>query len=754
MIRWQPNSAHAAMVPQSNPPIRKPSALGLVRSLPFEQREKMVCVTMQMRRSSLLEPWRISLSMFGDRIVIGKTEQGGASILQWCHAIPCKNFVVPPELLFVPLSLMGGSSLVYAHHVKQQLSKILIHAPIHHQLLPGDLVIGVDGLESKAFTDLSQITTYLRHLTHFTLVVLRHSDATSAALGEWDVNRRLNQPELNYPFRAASAADNHWKNVFSTPITLSGVRTPFHATSVRQVTPEAIATPNAQALMGSSDRSITQLNSNGFYVKRPMIPPPSATKKETKPKRPMPLPEPWRNPWFKGPDGKGLPFVDNWEFSPEDGTRSELFLPPIDDFPTWLTQKKKIWKSRYKVYKLAPADSDEEFEGEKMIVSHDFWTHQGFSSFQEWRSKSAAKWNLSYSWNKRKRQRIQKEREEIVHVSQDPDQFVHWLKIRRNQWRVLRRKRQRELAERASGKVGATGVEEMDQHQTAHAPVRPCDIDEDPTASKRRRVQVAAVQDMAAIDLILEQEEQERKRRLQARASFDLSFIFYASTGAPDDIVVHILGFLGRKEHAKLVGINASMANALKQRDQVWRQLCPKHWVLPRRPRKPWHELYFHKLRIELFESQKRWDDLLIKCSVVLGKGDQVQKIEKLVRQGEAEFGFHVNYVSPVVCERNSLLNLAIINQRHKVARWLLDHRKPDIESVDRGHFSPLLNAAWAGDRQLVRLMMQRGADRTKIGFGHYSKALAHPDFKGLTPEGWARKRGFDDIAELIRLGL
>lgn len=131
-----------------------------------------------------------------------------------------------------------------------------------------------------------------------------------------------------------------------------------------------------------------------------------------------------------------------------------------------------------------------------------------------------------------------------------------------------------------------------------------------------------------------------------------------------------------------------------------------------------------------------------------------LQKIEKLVQKGEEDFGFNVNYVSPVVCERNSILNLAVIHQRHKVVRWLVDQKSADIESYDRGHFTALLNAAWAGDRQLVRFLLQRGADRTKIGLGHYSKALAHPDFKGLTAEGWARKRGHDDIAELIRLGL
>jgi ankyrin repeat protein len=159
-------------------------------------------------------------------------------------------------------------------------------------------------------------------------------------------------------------------------------------------------------------------------------------------------------------------------------------------------------------------------------------------------------------------------------------------------------------------------------------------------------------------------------------------------------------------------------------------------------------------LRREQHDCQKRWDDLLLKCYAVLLKGDHLQKIEKLVFKGEAAFGFDANYVSPVVCERNCLLNLAVIQQRHKVVRWLVDQKGAAIESYDRGHFTPLLNAAWAGHKQTVRFLLQRGANRSKVGFYHYSKPLSSPDFAGLSAEGWARRQGHDSIAELIRLGL
>jgi hypothetical protein len=65
-----------------------------------------------------------------------------------------------------------------------------------------------------------------------------------------------------------------------------------------------------------------------------------------------------------------------------------------------------------------------------------------------------------------------------------------------------------------------------------------------------------------------------------------------------------------------------------------------------------------------------------------------------------------------------------------------------------------LLNAAWGGDKHLVRFLLQNGADRSKVGTGHYTEALAPSDFEGLNAEGWAKIKGHDDIAKLIRVGL
>ena len=81
---------------------------------------------------------------------------------------------------------------------------------------------------------------------------------------------------------------------------------------------------------------------------------------------------------------------------------------------------------------------------------------------------------------------------------------------------------------------------------------------------------------------------------------------------------------------------------------------------------------------------------------------------------------------------------------------FLLDFKISNIFCV----LSQLINAAWGGDKHLVRFLLMHGADRNKVGTGHYTEALAPSDFAGHTAEGWARKKGHDDVAELIRVGL
>jgi hypothetical protein len=455
---------------------------------------------------------------------------------------------------------------------------------------------------------------------------------------------------------------------------------------------------------------------------------------------------------------------DDYEYDPDEGLRSELFLKRIDasNFSGWLEERKLQWRRNYKVFTLQGQefvrDESLEISRDESSVPVDFWTCQGYASFQHWLMASTAKWKKSYSWNQRKRKRLEQDCEEVVNLSTHP--FDEWLRVRRNQWSVLRRRRQRQKLEESplSSASHGGGVANMHTPEPSTKTIDPSQQGPPtPVAAKLPVVneRTVARPELLMIDAMLEeQQERERKDALQRATRVDLNFLFDATLGCPDDVITHCLRYLHPQEHGKLLSFSNKTRKALMQRDAVWRQLCPDHWTLPRRPRKPWYELYLTQLKDETQRQNKRWDDLLSQASNILFKGDNLQTIQKLVTVAERGFRFDVNYSSGVVCERNSLLNLAVIHQRQKVVKWLVESKNADIESCDRGSFTPLLNAAWAGSRPLVRFLLQKGADRSQVGFGHYTKPLAHPDFEGHTAAGWAEKRGHLEIANLIRIGL
>ena len=495
----------------------------------------------------------------------------------------------------------------------------------------------------------------------------------------------------------------------------------------------------------------------------------------------------------------------------EDESRADTFLSPIPstepEFCGWLSERKISWRSRYKVYKFAdttkkpkkkahdetkPISRDKEemmTDSEGHASNTDFWTSQGFSSFDEWLRNRSIRWHRSYSWNKRKRQKIEEECfEKVVFLpstnhaklisatnSCSTEEFHEWLKARRVQWRMFRRRRKRQrlslegtyrTPERDTGHCGHDGVPAA-FGSNLESPRCVADLtkNEDgkntqnkPTHCKRK-LQFLSEEDqqMAFIDEILEEKEKETKELLRKRAErppIDIARFFDATKGIPDDVVAHCFAYLDASEHGKLLVIDKTVSKSLKDRHGVWQMLCPSHWILPRRPRKPWHELYLTRLRKERDLHQKRWDDLLVKCSSALFKRDDLQKVEKLVEKAQSDFGFDLNYSSGVVCERNSILNLAVIHGRYKVVRWLVDTKHAEIETSDRGNFTPLLNAAWSGDRWLVRFFLQRKSNRNAKGTQHYTQGIAPPGFEGKTAEKWAEQRGHAEVAKLIRLGL
>jgi hypothetical protein len=469
----------------------------------------------------------------------------------------------------------------------------------------------------------------------------------------------------------------------------------------------------------------------------------------------------FRNPLFRDTVGVYVHYDDDDNrdnvFDWEEGHRTELFLPPITDVQAWIQSRKTQWRKLYKVYPLEQVDANEidqpielneEFDEyrESCTVPIDFWSSQNYATFQHWLVASTAKWKTMYSWNRRKRSRLEQECEEVVHLSLET--WEDWLRVRKKQWSVMRRKRQRlRLAE---------------QHQQQQQFANPQSCSDSAVVEVTAfvtnddfpgRLPSVAPTEMVLIDSLLEEKEREEKAK-EDRPPLDLTVLFDVDLGCPDDVVYHCLTFLNGVEHCKLMAVCRDWRYMLQERSDLWRDLCPSHWKLPRRPRKPWHVLYFSQRRLEFEERRKLWDDLLAKALRIMQKGDHLHSIEKLVVQAESELGFDINYSSGVVCERNSLLNLAVLHQRHKIVRWLVEVKKADIETNDRGSFTPLLNAAWAGDKGLVRFLLQKGASRMHKGIFHYTKPVSLHDFTGLTAEEWARKREHYAIAQLLRQGL
>lgn len=517
------------------------------------------------------------------------------------------------------------------------------------QLLhPGDVICSINERPISSFLSFAAVAEYLRQNTFLSIVVLRASGLPQSII-------RCDRPENSY--WAAEQTHRLLKRELQT-----------------------IVKPSPQKRVVSNDVATFQINKQ-----RPK--PPANPLNASKPK-PKILPFLFSNPLFRDDASKAIPYDDDFEFTPEDGTRASQFLAPVDCFDNWLVARKESWRKRWKVYQLEDVVEDAE-DDSPTDVQKDFWSPQGFASFNDWCGSRTAVWKRGYSWNKRKRKRIAETAEEVVHFPSQSDgdeAFGDWLRVRKNQWRILRRKRQRRLEQRLkeADEISVNQVEEIG----------------DPSEARERSLAhpaacIPTTGEMLLIDSMLEEQE---RRRQEHRKTFDLSFVFDGKLGAPDDVIAHCMRYLHPSEHGKLLCVSAKTSAAMKQRDEMWRQLCPAHWILPRRPRKKWHDLYITKMRQEEGASRKRSDDLLSRIAAVLFKGDHLLKIEKLVAEGERKFSFDVNYMSGVVCERNSMLNLAVINGRYKVARWLVETKGAALESHDRGGFTPLLNAAWDGN--------------------------------------------------------
>jgi len=636
---------------------------------------------------------------------------------------------------------------------------------------PGDAILSINGIPVSSFPSTQSLACFIRQHCQqkMTMIVMRHEvvwEATRLAIA------RVEQSKVEAALVAAAAA------AAAAPRGEGGVVLPLHQPPQQQQQQKNLVANTVKnswiAVNNNYNNNKKHNNNSNKNNKATIIPPIRKTtasspthKKKRKISEDQYDPHDNRqlhNPMFKDKDGKPILYCDNDDFEPDDGKRIHLFLnDEMDrDFNGWLKKRKATWREKWKLSIRTSAsivDDDDEEEG-GMVVAHDFWLASGYDSFDQWLVASKTKWRRSYSWHVDRINQLEEECEKTVHLPYSPmletagdmNQFKDWLNVRKQQWRIERRKRQRRQQHHA---IVVDCLPKTESVSSANGLLVERSSSNATTVEATSTVNTTTNDTMYIDEMLEKQEECDTNAAAIAKQSpMDVSWIFNSQLGAPDDVVLVIMKFLQPFEHGNLLCLSYTSTTLFKQRETMWKSLCPKHWVLPRRPRKSWCVMYITKIRAEEEAFRKRSDDLLVKANVIIEKGDLLNKLEKLVKKAEKDFRFNVNYTSGVVLERNSLLNMAIIDKRTKIAKWLMEQKNADIETWDRGQFTPLLNAAWNGDKHMVRYLLARGADRTKTGLNHSSKGLAPAGFMGLRAEEWARQRGHVDVAELIRIGI
>lgn len=205
------------------------------------------------------------------------------------------------------------------------------------------------------------------------------------------------------------------------------------------------------------------------------------------------------------------------------------------------------------------------------------------------------------------------------------------------------------------------------------------------------------------------------------RTPIAISCLFDAQFGICDEILAHCFGFLHHSEQKMLLRLSKATSKYIKDRDEIWHQMCPAKWNLPDRPRKTYFDLYMAGIRKDEKHYREQSDRIIKRATLIMSKGDQVQKIEKLVRNAEKRFGFDINHVPRMCNEHNSILNLAVIFRRSGIVKWLIESKLGmDLESRNKGGFTPLMNAHWSGDLGTFLCLLRIGCDHTKIGSGLY----------------------------------
>lgn len=297
-------------------------------------------------------------------------------------------------------------------------------------------------------------------------------------------------------------------------------------------------------------------------------------------------------------DRRGYPILysDNDDFDPDDGRRFRLFTTRDvkKSFDDWLIQRKIVWRKSRKM--LCRADSaTAEQENEIISVPHNFWLANGYESFDTWLVGSKSKWRRSYSWHKDRRIKLQTETEKEVHFPIVGPITLHdarkvalrelndWLGVRKQQWRIIRRRRH--LQRRGSI---VNYVSDASSHKGDIAAENNCCLNHVKSRRSGPRSNKVSACDTMIIDEMLEDQQREERQKEIDLPPLDISWIFDADMSAPDDVIVLLMRFLNPCDHGNLLCLSWGSNYSFKKRDSVWQSLCPKRWILPRRPRKSW----------------------------------------------------------------------------------------------------------------------------------------------------------------------
>lgn len=574
--------------------------------------------------------------------------------------------------------------------------------PGQHELKPGDVILSINSRPTTTFPTLIAVTDYLKRFGSLCLEVFRAQaapdnpydydsyDMTRYVYTSLQINNLMHlatgdnpgNPSDSIKGRMASKSmaqlqimqpvgENSPQNIVIQNVGFDGVCQPESAEIAKRT-----SRPPTTKRHHSSTKLINPLYNDArddstkadeFSTK---IPRHCSSKKITNPM-------------------SNIPFDSTLADDNKDGHRSKNFLVDMNykNFPTWLSERKHEWIEKRRKDEFAEGTA----ECQHKPVS-DTWRNptlmskkgQFLSNGDNWDNNpeygaSAGQYlselapESSHLDHNQKRIR----EEEIVHFPSPggkKGKFDKWLVVRKKQWSAARRKRSR--------------------------------------LSKLEKP-LEAIASGAHLNVLL---EEECGWIPTSENDFKVMNLFFGTEGASDDIVIRCLEFLHPSEHGKLLTISKKTSENFKRRDTLWRKLCCR-WDLPAKPRKHWHEIYITRIRKDEEEYRSQADEILHKAAVVLFKGDHLQKMEKIIATSQNRFDFDINHTCSFRYERNSILNLAVISQRHNIVKWLIETQDGiDLETRNKGGFTPLMNAAWAEDHYLVRLLIERGCDSTKIG--------------------------------------